>query len=51
MAWLAHYIQVDLSEVKGPVMDRFAKAELFKHLGPEHVFFTAVDAFDNLSSP
>jgi len=32
-------------------MGRFAKTEFFKQLGPEHVFFTTVDAYEYLSSP
>jgi len=43
-------IQLYLTEVKGPVMDRLARTEFLAQLGPERVFLTTQAAFEQLAS-
>lgn len=43
-------IELYLSEVKGPVMDRLSGTDFLEQLGPERVFLTTEQAFDKLSS-
>lgn len=43
-------IELYLTEVKGPVMDRLADTELLEQLGPERVFLTTQAAYDQLAS-
>lgn len=41
-------IELHLSEVKGPVLDRLAGTEFLKQLGPERVFLTTEEAYETL---
>ncbi len=43
-------IQLHLTEVKGPVMDRLACTEFLEQLGPERVFLTTQGAYEKLES-
>jgi SulP family sulfate permease len=43
-------IQLYLTEVKGPVMDRLADTEFFELLGRERVFLTTQAAYEKLAS-
>ena len=43
-------IQLYLSEVKGPVMDRLARTEFLEQLGHERVFLTTQAAYEKLAS-
>ena len=44
-------IELYLTEVKGPVMDRLADTEFLEQLSPERVFLTTEEAFEKLASP
>jgi SulP family sulfate permease len=44
-------IELYLTEVKGPVMDRLADTEFLEQLGSERVFLTTEDAYEKLASP
>lgn len=43
-------IQLHLTEVKGPVMDRLARTDFLKELGPERVFLSTQAAYEKLAS-
>ena len=43
-------IELYLTEVKGPVMDRLADTEFLAQLGPERVFLTTQAAYEKLAS-
>lgn len=43
-------IELYLTEVKGPVMDRLGDTEFLEQLGPERVFLTTEEAFEKLES-
>jgi SulP family sulfate permease len=43
-------IQLYLTEVKGPVMDRLARTELFAALGPRRIFLTTQKAYTMLAA-
>jgi SulP family sulfate permease len=43
-------IQLYLTEVKGPVMDRLARTEFLEQLGHERVFLTTQAAYEKLAS-
>ena len=44
-------IELYLTEVKGPVMDRLAKTQFLEQLGTERVFLTTEEAYEKLASP
>jgi sulfate permease, SulP family len=44
-------IELHLTEVKGPVMDRLADTEFIETLGSERVFLTTEEAYEKLASP
>jgi sulfate permease, SulP family len=44
-------VELYLTEVKGPVMDRLADTEFLEQLGSERVFLTTEEAFAKLASP
>ncbi|MFO7694317.1 MAG: sulfate permease [Vicinamibacterales bacterium] len=44
-------IELYLTEVKGPVMDRLAHTEFLEQLGFERVFLTTEEAYEKLASP
>jgi SulP family sulfate permease len=44
-------IELYLTEVKGPVMDRLAGTEFLEQLGGERVFLTTQEVYENLDSP
>jgi SulP family sulfate permease len=44
-------IQLYLTEVKGPVLDRLADTEFLKQVGCERVFLTTEDAYEKFASP
>ena len=43
-------IELYLTEVKGPVMDRLADTEFFEQLGSERVFLTTEEVYEKLAS-
>jgi len=43
-------VQLYLTEVKGPVMDRLERTEFVEQLGPERVFLTTQAAYEKLAS-
>jgi SulP family sulfate permease len=43
-------IELYLTEVKGPVMDRLADTEFVEQLGSERVFLTTEDIYEKLAS-
>lgn len=43
-------IQLHLTEVKGPVMDRLAHTEFLEQLGSERIFLTTQEAYEKLDS-
>ncbi len=44
-------ILLNLSEVKGPVMDKLKQTDFLNHLKPGKVFFQTIEAVDNLKIP
>ncbi len=44
-------IELYLTEVKGPVMDRLADTEFLEQLGPDRVFLTTEEAYEKFASP
>jgi len=44
-------VELYLTEVKGPVMDRLADTEFLEQLGRDRVFFTTQDAYEMLAAP
>jgi SulP family sulfate permease len=44
-------IELYLTEVKGPVMDRLADTEFLEQLGSERVFLTTEQAYEKLGNP
>jgi len=44
-------IELYLTEVKGPVLDRLAATEFLKELGSERVFLTTEEAYEKLAMP
>ena len=43
-------IQLHLTEVKGPVMDRLARTDFLEQLGPDHIFLSTYAAYEALAA-
>lgn len=44
-------IELILTELKGPVMDRLAGTEFVDQLGSEHLFLTTEEAYEKFAAP